>query len=231
MKSTHAKNTANILKHTTINIASLAAGVIILMSQTIWADVIFFKNGKMEQGYVEVTGNKYRVKDRVGGGEVEFYTGIVKKIEYGMWFEDLDPKVRSQAVTSIITNEPAAGDTMPTVVTADWALVETPPDHLDFDTIMEDVNPTALWLWGSGLLLFFILWVVSFVCWILVLVDAFKSSIWWGLGSLFIYLVFLIYLIFEYSGRKGRMFLLVHSPYIFIVLWWWMMEVYFPMGG
>jgi hypothetical protein len=231
MKRTHVKTISNILKHRAVTMTLAAVGVIILMSQAVCADVIFFKNGKMEQGYVEVKGNKYCVRDRVGGGEVEFYTGIVKKIEYGIWFEDLDTKIRSQAMTSIITNEPSAEDAVSTVVTTDWSFVETQPGEVDFETLMKDVNQTAIWMWLLGLALFAILMVVSFVCWIIVLVDAFKSSIWWGLGSVFIPIIFLIYLIIEYTGNKGRMFLLVYGPYIFIVLWWWMMEVYFPIGG
>ena len=199
-----------------------------LIPQLLSADVIYFKSGKMEQGYVETKGKNYRVRDHEGGGEFEFSTNLVEKIEYGIFFKDLDPKISSKTMTSVITNEPTVADSAPNIVTANWQRVESPSEKFDIAALTEEMEPALLWTAGIGLLILFILMIVSFACSIIVLVDAFKASVWWGLGYLFIPFVAFFYLIFQYTGKKTRMFLLIFSPFIFGAIWWWILHVYFP---
>ena len=194
-------------------------------------DIIWFNDGAYEEGRVEVLDDKVRVYEREGTGMYEIQSNLVNRIDYNTWKEDLAPGVRKKARVTIMTNVIVAGQDTAITVTTRW-------DQTAMDTQVQkytrnlnfSVNNKKGIVTLIGVVIFFILMLTALVCEIIILVDAFKKSLWWGLACLFVPFVFLYYLIFEYTGNKLRMFMLIVSPVIFIVLWWWLITTYVSTG-
>jgi hypothetical protein len=66
-------------------------------------------------------------------------------------------------------------------------------------------------IWGIG-------GIVALIGWIWFLVVAFRQTIWWGLGSLFIPIVALIFLIMHWGDAKKPFFVWLIGAVIMIIV-------------
>ena len=70
-------------------------------------------------------------------------------------------------------------------------------------------------IWGIG-------GIIAFIGWIWFLVVAFRQTIWWGLGSLFIPIVALVFLIMYWGDTAKPFLMLVLGAVIIVVVSIWM---------
>ncbi len=187
-----------------------------LFVNSLFADVIYFSNGDIDEGHVTITGNRVVIATRDKKGSYGVSSDSIEKIDYGMWIEDLDISARLIAKNTKKTKAlSGANKTQKTInkitgILPDKVPVPTVPT-CKFDKSMS----AQVIIVGS---MFIILSLVSFIYSIILLVDAFKCSIAWGLCSLFIPFVIWIYLFTNYSGNRGKMFFWLISPLIWGIL-------------
>ena len=195
------------------------------------ADIIWFEDGGCEEGRTQIAGDRLRVYEREGTGMYEIPTNLVQRIDRGLWLADLEPGFRKKATMTIVTNAVTASRPEAVAITTRWDETTLIPQ---LDTYTRDLTFSYKSTRGivtmTGVIVIFVLIIIAVICEIMILVDAFKKSLWWGLACLFIPLVFLYYLAFEYTGNKLRMTLLIFSPLIFVVLWWWLISTYVSTG-
>ena len=182
------------------------------------ADIIYFKNGDIEEGYVKINGARARVLSRDELNEYEMSTNQIKSVEYGIWIEDKGKVIKEIAKVS----------------KGNVTIIETP--FLDSSKLENKKFPikTALKEIGTVRGMTIILLVVgvlvciivSFVGNIIILVDAFKNNILWGIFGLIFPFVLLIYLFTNYNGNKGRMFFWVYIlPFLWLIATILLMEI------
>ena len=185
---------------------------ILLFANFIFADVIYFSNGDIDEGHVKLQGKNIMVTTKNKKGSYGIPTNSIKRIEKGIWLDDLDLSVRKVAENTRITKPIIADKAIRTINTVNNVLQK----KFSFLSYKQSEKiPMQVIIICS---ICFILIIVSFVCRIVLWVDAFQFSIAWGLCSLFIPFVIWIYLFTNYTGNKGKMFLWLLSPILWLIL-------------
>ena len=189
---------------------------ILVFVNFIFADVIYFTNGDIDEGIVQTNDVNIiiQTKDRMGSYSVP-KTSVVS-IDYGKWIKDLDGVKQEIALKSKKTTKIKAANTKEVINKVKYSLPKNVFDNIDHTE--EKVKKQSTFLLIFILVIFVLLCGGSLVCNIIVLIDAFKRSILWGLFSLFIPIVLLIYLITNYSGNKSRMFFWMFAPIFWLFL-------------
>jgi hypothetical protein len=187
-----------------------------LFVNSLLADVIYFSNGDIDEGHVTITGNRVVIVTRDKKGSYGVSSDSVKKIDYGSWVEDLDISARIIAENTKKTKALSkANKTQQTINKITGVL----PDKVPIPTVptckFDKSMSAQVIIVGS---MFIILSFISLIYSIILLVDAFKCSIAWGLCSLFIPFVIWIYLFTNYTGSRGKMFFWLISPLIWGIL-------------
>ena len=59
--------------------------------------------------------------------------------------------------------------------------------------------------------------VISAVAYIMIVIEAFKTTIWWGLGTLFIQIVGIVYVIMYWEQTKKYVIWILYSFLFYIV--------------
>ena len=185
---------------------------ILLFANFIFADVIYFSNGDIDEGHVTLQGENIRVITKDKKGSYGFPTNSIKRIEKDKWLDDLDLSVRKAAEESKIAKPIVANKTTHRINTVNQIL----PKEFSLPTYKPN-NKISIQV-IIIVIISFILFIVSFICRIVLLVDAFKFSIAWGLCSLLIPFVIWIYLFTNYTGNKGKMLLWLLSPFLWLIL-------------
>ena len=183
--------------------------VFLIVVFSVSADIIYFKNGDIEEGYVKINEGRVRVLSRDELNEYEMSTNQIKSVEYGIWIEDKGKvtkeiaKVSSGNVTII---EPPF-----------WDFSKFGNKGFSLKSVLNNIGTVrniSIILLVLGV---FVCIGVSFVGNVIILIDAFKKNILWGIfGLIFFPIVLLIYLLTNYKGNRGRMFFWV---YLLPLLW------------
>jgi len=206
-----------------MKIATIIYGAFLfLIANFIFADVIYFDNGDIDEGFATADGVIMTITSKDKKGEYGVSTNRVIRVKVGLWFEDLNEAERDIAeasknmekVEKILNPIEYVKHNVP-------AQLQTQSAKLNKITGFLPNNKDSMVLMVSNLfliLVFTILVIVSTVCNIIVLVDAFKNSIVWGILSLFIPIVLLVYLLTAYRGNKGKIFFWMLSPIIWFAL-------------
>lgn len=182
--------------------------VFLIVVFSVSADVIYFNNGDIDEGYATVDGDSITILSRNEMNKYGMPTNKIKAIEYGVWIEDKGKEVQALAAipddSGILTSKQLN------------KISNMKIKGLNFNNILNDLTTTKGILSAILFLGIIVCFIVAFVGNIIVLVDAFKNNVLWGIFSLLFPIVLLIYLFGHYSGRKGRMFFWI---YIFPILW------------
>jgi len=184
-----------------------------LFVNSLLADVIYFSNGDIDEGHVKSNGDRFIISTKDMTGSYGIQTNKVLFIKYGEWLENLDEATQKVAENTKKTKSITSGKVEDTIIEIEGKLPKQISKSIDISKLK--VGNPMIWVMGSLLVVFIIL---STVCIIFLLIDAFKYSLAWGLCSLFIPFVIWIYLFTNYSGNKGKMFLGIISPFLWIIL-------------
>jgi len=176
------------------------------------ADVIYFANGDIDEGHVNVEDDMLIIAKKDKTGKYGVPTNSIKRVEYGIWKEDLDPTLRKVVESTKKVKPISVKGTQHTINRVTHALPKNVP-MTSYELNQSTKVQTIIFI-----SVFILLSIISFVCTIVLLVDAFKCSIAWGLCSLFIPIVIWIYLFTNYSGSKGKMFLWLMAPIMWAIL-------------
>jgi hypothetical protein len=191
------------------------------------ADVIVFRDGKCDEGYISLTGGFVTVRGRDGRSEYTISTSVVARIEFDRWFRDLGEQARrasagapitvatTQSVVSVATGavlrqlqlERVNLRWLRSFMTKDGAraILHSSPETLSNLALI------------VGMLLAFLTAVIATIY---LIIDAFKHSILWGVLCFFCNIALLIYLFTQYQGPRARMFLYLTAP-----VWWALLTV------
>jgi len=195
------------------NIKKLSILLSVLLINSLFADVIYFSNGDIDEGYARNSGDRFIISTKDMTGSYGVQTNRVMCIKYGKWIENLDEATQKVAkntkqiksITVIETEEPMGG-----------IEGELPKQVLKSINVSKLKNGKLMfWIMGVSFVIFTIL---SLICSIFLLIDAFKCSLAWGLCSLLIPFVAWVYLFKNYSGNKGKIFLGIISPLLWIII-------------
>ena len=183
------------------------------------ADIVHLVNGNRLEGTASDAGSKVKLVERYGVGEIYISTTKVHSIEYGAWLTESTVGVRNVSYLILgATNAVSQSETEKWL--KDVSSLRLPPA---VKTYVPDVTrgwsgqstrDRVLIVVGVIGLAGFVIWsLVSVVVSIIILVDAFKLSVAWGL-----FLIFLsplspsLYLLLYYSGNQQRMYYCLVSP-------------------
>ena len=183
--------------------------VFLIVVFSVSADIIYFKNGDIEEGYVKINEGRVRVLSRDELNEYEMSTNQIKSVEYGIWIED------KGKVTKEIAKVSSGNVTV--IETPFWVFSKFGNKGFSLKSVLNNIGTVrniSIILLVLGV---FVCIGVSFVGNVIILIDAFKKNILWGIfGLIFFPIVLLIYLLTDYTGNKGRMFFWV---YLLPLLW------------
>ena len=193
-----------------------------LIANLTFADLIYFDNGDIDEGFATADGVIMTITSKDKKGEYGVSTNRVLRVKVGLWFEDLNEAERDVAESSKnMESVEKILNPIEYVKRAVPAQLQTHSTKLNKITGFLPDSKDSMVLLVSNLFLFLvftILIIVSAVCNIIVLIDAFKNSIVWGILSLFVPIVLLIYLLTAYRGNKGKIFFWMLSPIIWFAL-------------
>ena len=200
----------------------ISAAFLFLFANLAFADLIYFDNGDIDEGFATTNGAIMTITSEDKKGEYGVSTNRVLRVEFGLWFKDLNDAERSIAEAS--KNMEVVKKTLGTIDEVRHTVVPKVQRELGnlnkkFSLIPDSNGSKAMM--GINVFLFavfIVLVIVSVVCNIVVLIDAFKNSIVWGILSLFIPIVLFIYFLTRYTGNKGKTFFWMISPIIWFGL-------------
>jgi len=199
------------------------AWLAVMMAVGCRGDIIWLVNGKALEGSAELVGGKVRVVERDGKGEYELSTAMVARVDVGIWLEDLEPAARAEAQRALqvpTVAEPARalpGEEALRRRGLSWRKL-----LCDTDTNKKNNLQKYTVIVGMVGCVFFV--ILSLVAFIITLIDAFRKHVVAGLVVLLVPLAVLVYASVYYSGRKGRMFMALISPVIWLVVVWLMLR-------
>lgn len=189
---------------------------IIIIANFLFADVIYFTNGDIDDGLVSINGERVTISTKDKKGSYGVSTGSIKYIEYGIWIKNLDPKTQAIAKESKKIKNVKIGGAKGAIKNITEKLPENVSDK--FSVSKFNGMPKKIHALGYVFIaILFILILVAAVCKIILLIDAFKYSLGWGFASLFVPFVLLIYLFLYYNGSKGKMFFWMFAPILWIL--------------
>ena len=177
------------------------------------ADVIYFNNGDIDEGYAKVNGSRVKIQNRDELSAYELSTNLIKAIEYGVWIEDMGKTVQRIAANS---GNQVANSKNPLKNISLNKISNTKIKGVSFKKFFNNLATPRGILVAIIIIGVFACCIISFVGNIILLVDAFKNNILWGIFGLLFPIVLLIYLFSNYSGNRGKMFFWI---YIFPFLW------------
>ncbi|NLF38662.1 hypothetical protein GX586_04410 [bacterium] len=179
------------------------------------ADVIFLRNGDIVEGFATNAGDRLIVRERREIGEFALSTELVERIAYGVWIENVfTGKFDASAIDTSAIDAPMAPQTEPdaTPLVSHAQQVRKPAMPKSVSRLLtggkRGATVTILVL-AAGFVFFSL---VSAVCYIVVLVDAFKTGILWGLLCLFIMPAVYVYVAACYHGARAKVFFGLISP-------------------
>ncbi len=196
--------------------------ILFLIANLTFADLIYFDNGDVDEGYATAEGAIMTITSKDKKGEYGVSTNRVLRVETGLWFKDLNKIERNIAEAS--KNMETVKKTLSTIGEVHQTVVPQVQRELEklnkkFSFLPSSNGSKAMRISNYFLFfVFFTLVIVSAVCNIIVLIDAFKNSIVWGILSLFVPIVLFIYLLTGYRGNKGKTFFWIISPLIWFGL-------------
>jgi len=136
------------------------------------------------------------------GVRVTFKAGVVAAVEGLAEVEPVAPQAPATTRKAVVTvvretkPPPASSSVESDPLPEEPRSIESPsPSH-------EPAPAIRPWKLGGVILGFVGFAVVSLVCQVLILIEAFKTSIWWGLGSLFVPFVVLLFIATNWSNVK-----------------------------
>mgnify|MGYP007124308285 CR=1 FL=1 len=200
---------------------ALLAYTIILLSCALRADIIWLANGKAVEGSATLVDDKIRVIERDGKGEFELSTAAVVRVDVGIWLEDLDPAARSRTQRAMAT--PTIAAPAPTLPGSDTVRRHTGIRLRSLWPEKGRKMDVRAYTMITGMIGFVFFSLLSTVCFVIVVIAAFRHHVVAGLLVLFVPLAVFVYLFTYYTGRKGRMFLYLISPMLWSVIWILMM--------
>ena len=188
---------------------------ILIVVFSVSADVIYFNNGDIDEGYVKINGSRVKIQNRDELNEYELSTNLIKAIKYGVWIEDMGKEVQTIAENSgnqvAISKNPLKNISLNKIS-------NTKIKGVSFKNFLNDLATPR------GLLVIVIIIgsligsIVSLVGNIILLIDAFKNNILWGIFGIIIPFVLLVYLFSNYSGNRWKMFFWIYLlPCIWLV--------------
>lgn len=193
-----------------------------LIANLIFADLIYFDNGDIDEGFAIADGVIMTIRSKDKKGEYGVSTNRVLRVKVGLWFEDLNEAERDVAESSKkMESVEKTLDPIEYVKHTVPAQLQIHSTKLNKITGLLPNSTGSMILLVSNLFLFLVfvtLVIVSGICNIIVLIDAFKNSILWGILSLFVPIVLFIYLLTGYRGNKGKTFFWIISPLIWFGL-------------
>ncbi|MCK5851664.1 hypothetical protein KAH27_01435 [bacterium] len=200
----------------------ISCAFLFLIANLILADLIYFDNGDIDEGFATPDGVIMTIRSKDKKGEYGVSTNRVLRVKVGLWFEDLNEAERDVAESS------KKMESVEKILDPIEYVKHTIPAQLQIHStklnkitgLLPNNKDSTLMRFSSVflLLMFIILIIVSAVCNIIVLVDAFKNSIAWGILSLLVPIVLLVYLLTAYRGNKGKIFFWMLSPIIWFGL-------------
>jgi len=187
------------------------------------ADVIVFNDGAYDEGYVHSTGTLITVRGRDGKSEYSVASAIVARIEYNRWYNELDGNAKISAkggsITTMNTQSFLVAKTGEKVTQQlheqrmawTWlkAFMKKDGPRITARGTAQAVKTLVVFV---GLLLCML---VSTIASIVLIIDAFKRSVLWGLVCLFCGIGLFVYIFTDYEGERRRMLLCLTAP-----LWW-----------
>jgi len=193
-----------------------------LIANLTFGDLIYFDNGDIDEGFATSNGAIMTITTEDKKGEYGVSTNRVLRVEFGLWFKDLNESERRIAEAS--KNMAVVKKTLSTIEEVHQTVVPQVQRELrnlnkKFSFIPDSKGSKTMMIMNIFLIfVLIVLIIVSVVCNIVVLVDAFRYSIVWGILSLFVPLVLFIYFITRYTGNKGKTFFWMISPIIWFGL-------------
>ena len=204
-------------------IIKLFGASLFLIANLTFADVIYFDNGDIDEGFVSINDNIMTITSQDKKGEYGVLTNHILRVKFGIWIKDLNDTERSIAESSkkqqVVEKKFDPIEQIQQAIPKEWQGGSIDPQKILQNLLPKSKGITMMFI--SNVFLFFVLIVliiVSIVCNILVLIDAFKNHIAWGILSLLIPFVLLVYLLAHYRGRRGKMFFWIISPGIWFIL-------------
>ena len=208
------------------------AALLFLIANLSLADLIYFANGDIDEGFAITNGAILTVKSNDKKGKYGVPTNCVLYVKYGMWFEDLNEAERIVAESSgnmagvekSLTSIERMQQMNPVDMLQEQSneCIDSLPSGLRnaLDNVRGGNVSTAEMISRVALLIVaLILYIVSIVCSIIILIDAFKTSVIWGLLCIFVPFAFPIYFFVKYTGKKFKMFFwIVIAPILWMAI-------------
>ena len=202
-----------IIKHFIMKFNILTVFLIVVFSVS--ADVIYFNNGDIEEGYAKVNEDRIKILSRDELNKYELSTNLIKAIEYGVWIEDMGKEVQVIAERSAnqVANSKNPLNNIPLNKISNIKI-----NGVSFQKALTNIATPKGMSIGLIFVGFIICFIVSLVGNIILLVDAFKNNILWGIFGILFPIVLLIYLFSNYSGNKGKMLFWVYIlPFLWLI--------------
>ncbi|RLD11444.1 MAG: hypothetical protein DRI44_03595 [Chlamydiae bacterium] len=178
-----------------------------LFVNSLFADVIYFSNGDIDEGHVKSNGDRFIISTKDMTGSYGIQTNKVMLVKYGEWLENLDEATQRVAENTKKTKALFGGNKAQKAINKITGIL---PDKVPTCIFGKSMSAQVIII-GS---IFIFLSFVSLIYSIILLVDAFKCSLAWGLCSLFIPFVIWFYLFTNYTGSRGKMFFWLISPVV-----------------
>jgi hypothetical protein len=197
----------------------LCTGIVVSCAM-LHADVVVFKDGHYDEGYVTSAGERIRVRSRDGRSEYQISTSHVERIHANQWYANLEAEEKaSMTVTEpVVPSEPASvASPIAMYMRMGRMQLQRQLWRLGLRADAGGLQQVAALAIAAGMLLTF---VIMCVCAVFLIIDAFKRSTAWGLACLLCPPAQLVYLFTVYTGSKGRMLLGLLAPF------WWALATY-----
>ena len=189
-----------------------AVVAVLALSTPVVADVLWLDNGKKLEGTIEEYTDVVEIRERNGPGLYGVASAKVVRVEYGVWLSDVD---QSTNPVMYANGEQATGSDVEVLYEPQGSGVTADLMTSELAERAQQVPHVIVVIIGLGLVVWLL---ISLIATIVLLVDAFKHNVLWGVLCFIFNPLLWIHLFVNYKGRKFIMFLLLISPLLWIGL-------------